>query len=161
MRLRKTLRDDPETAEKLRGRIRSVSIVNDLIAKSEELVVDLELLIREKLAAFDRVEILGPPLQLRANTARSLSLVLHELCTNAVKYGGLSTREGTVRVRWQAEQCVLNLIWQESGGPHVRPPTRKGFGSELLDGLFARMGGRYEAEYLPTGLMMRLIVPLD
>lgn len=107
----------------------------------------------------------GPDLQIRANAALSLSMSLHELCTNAVKYGALSTDAGYVAVRWAVEEHpqggVLVLHWEEFGGPPVEPPSRQGFGSAMIQRvLVVELGAETDLDYKPNGLACRMVIPL-
>src|SRR5690606_5805671 len=100
----------------------------------------------------------GPELFLTPRAANALSLALHELATNALKYGALSTEAGRVEVRWRRMAAGgFELMWTETGGPLVRPPTRRGFGSTLLQQVTGReLNGVTEVEYRPTGVQARL-----
>jgi PAS domain S-box-containing protein len=108
----------------------------------------------------------GPAVALRPNAAVALVLVLHELATNAVKYGALSDDAGQVAIGWSVEQVpdempVLHLHWIESDGPPVAPPTRHGFGSRLVTTSIERqMGGAIALDYAPGGLVCRMSFPL-
>jgi two-component sensor histidine kinase len=89
-------------------------------------------------------------------------MAVHELCTNAVKYGALSNDAGRVEVVWRIEDGRLRLTWRERGGPPVFPPTRRGFGSRLLEaGLAAELGGSVELAFEPEGLVCRIDAPLS
>lgn len=159
--IRQSLNDAPEIANTISGRVRTVSSTNDLIAKSEDLTVGLEVLIEDKLKAFNCANIDGPSIKLSPNMARTMSLMIHELCTNAVKYGALSTEAGTVRVRWWLDGPMLHLTWEESGGPRIdRPPAAAGFGSSLLERLTSRLGGDFNTDFGPSGVKVRLSVRL-
>jgi two-component sensor histidine kinase len=79
----------------------------------------------------------GVSINIPPKHALALSLTLHELATNAIKYGALSCPEGIVNVHWGIQQGMLHLDWKESGGPPVAPPTQKGFGSRLLEQLIS------------------------
>lgn len=85
----------------------------------------------------ERVRMAGPPIKLRANAALSLSMVLHELCTNATKYGPLSVDDGHITIDWSvggnSDDPTFNLGWREFGGPLVSAPTWRGFVSRLID----------------------------
>lgn len=109
-----------------------------------------------------RVSIGGPPVQLSAAQASGLALVLHELATNAVKYGALSNATGTLRMTWLPSAETLALEWVEAGGPQVlRPPTRKGFGTVLADKTAtSTLGGQIAYDWQPKGLTVRLSMPL-
>ncbi|MFB9970526.1 sensor histidine kinase [Pseudoroseomonas cervicalis] len=102
-----------------------------------------------------RLSLEGPECWLAPRQALGLALALHELATNATKHGALSRPEGLVQVRWQAEAgSMVRLTWQESGGPPVRAPTRRGFGSRMLErGLPAELGpgSSVEMEYAEHG----------
>jgi two-component sensor histidine kinase len=95
--------------------------------------------------------------------AVTMALLVHELATNSAKYGALSAPEGRVSVRWSLSGGVLNVEWQESGGPAVKAPTHRGFGMRLLTGALDRFGGIVETNFEPTGLVckMRLKLPED
>jgi two-component sensor histidine kinase len=101
----------------------------------------------------DQITIGGPLLDLSPKQALALSLALHELATNAAKYGALSRPEGRVEIHWTARDGQLQLSWQESGGPPVNPPSRRGFGSRLLeDGLLRDLDGQSRLEFAPGGV---------
>ena len=90
-----------------------------------------------------------------------IAMAVHELTTNAVKYGALSTPEGRLTVSWMTERTeggrMLHLHWIESNGPPVAPPTRRGFGSTLLERLLAgQLGGTVEVSYPPEGAQVRI-----
>jgi PAS domain S-box-containing protein len=95
----------------------------------------------------------GPDVLLSPRATNALALALHELATNAVKYGALSSDAGRVDVRWWLEEGGFGLEWEESGGPVVSPPTRQGFGSTLLERVTGReLGGEVRVEFLATGV---------
>jgi two-component sensor histidine kinase len=108
----------------------------------------------------------GPPVNLSARQALSLSMAMHELATNSMKYGALSAAGGEVTVRWTLEpidgdQC-LRLRWTESGGPRVSPPERRGFGTRLIEQVLAEdFGGRVNLCYAPEGLRFELATKLS
>ncbi len=106
--------------------------------------------------ARERVRLAGPQLRLSPKSALSLSMAFHELGTNALKYGALSRPEGQVELNWSVhpESGDLAVRWSEHGGPPVRQPERRGFGSRLLErGVAAELGGRVELAFEPTGLV--------
>jgi two-component sensor histidine kinase len=105
----------------------------------------------------------GAEVELGPRTILSLSLVLHELATNAAKYGALSQSGGQVRVSWQVEEAGarLRLKWVESGGPSVTPPTATGYGTQLIQFTTTySLGGQVEQDYAATGLRVEIVVPL-
>lgn len=106
-----------------------------------------------------RFDIAGPDVQLGAKATVGLSLILHELATNAIKYGALSVPQGRVALHWHIEADELLLCWRESGGPAVTAPTRHGFGSRLIDmGLLGT--GNVERRYAPAGVEVELRIAL-
>jgi two-component sensor histidine kinase len=105
----------------------------------------------------DRFVVTGAPLWLPPALSLSLSLVLHELATNAAKYGALSAEGGTVAIDWKitgrADALRLTLRWTERGGPPVMPPARHGFGSRLIQASFASAAGTTNVDYAAEGLV--------
>jgi two-component sensor histidine kinase len=125
----------------------------------------LDAILRDELAAFStRASIEGPPVMIQASAAQTFAMIVHELATNAIKYGSLSADAGRLAVRWDVAQTPagpeLSMVWQEQDGPDVAEPKRKGFGRTILeDG--ARHLGRAEIEYAPHGFRYRLVAPLN
>jgi PAS domain S-box-containing protein len=148
----------PEYRDALEGRLRSVSRTQEaLLEPGRE--VQLNELVELELAPFrndpsNRISVRGSEVTIPAQQAVSLSLVLHELTTNAVKYGALSKLEGSVQVAWKTEQegvvRYLLLDWIEKGGPPVMSPIRRGFGSALIESCFGSSNS--VVEYNPEGL---------
>jgi PAS domain S-box-containing protein len=104
----------------------------------------------------------GPPVRLGPKTAVALAMAVHELCTNAVKYGALSVPAGRVEVSWTAEAGRMRLAWRERGGPQVVAPLHTGFGSLLIErSLAAQLQGRVTMEYAAEGLSCAIDAPLD
>jgi two-component sensor histidine kinase len=128
---------------------------------------DLADLVASQLQAHQyggRVKADGPSLQLNPKAALSLALALHELATNASKYGALSTPSGEVLIRWSHDGAkdALHLTWEESGGPRVEPPLRKGFGSRLIErALAADLAGQVVIRYPPEGVTCTIKAPLN
>ena len=107
----------------------------------------------------------GPNLRVTPQMALSLAMALHELCTNAVKYGALSRSGGHVQITWTAVQRPsgphLHLVWRERGGPPVAPPTRRGFGTRLIErGVARELSGEVHLDYDPAGVTCTVDVPL-
>jgi two-component sensor histidine kinase len=114
----------------------------------------------------DAVEVEGPPVELDARQALSVSLVLHELATNAAKYGALSAPEGRVRLSWQIEQAdkgrCVHLWWQELGGPPVSAPQSTGFGTQLIRRAFGfELDGTADLAFEPEGIRLEASFPLS
>ncbi|CAN5733446.1 hypothetical protein BH10PSE6_BH10PSE6_50820 [soil metagenome] len=109
-----------------------------------------------------RLDFSGPPLRLKPKSAVAVSMALHELGTNALKYGALSSEAGRVALDWTTEDHRFRLEWRESGGPAVRPPSRTGFGSRMIErGLSAELRGEVKIDYRPTGVVCTIDSPLD
>jgi two-component sensor histidine kinase len=105
----------------------------------------------------------GPPVALPSGQVLPLSLMLHELATNSLKYGTLSVPDGQLRVHWNVEadnMRRLRLAWKERGGPPVVPPTSAGFGTRLIEFSARDLGGYAELNYAPTGLEVEIVAPL-
>ncbi|PZO81113.1 MAG: histidine kinase [Sphingomonas hengshuiensis] len=160
---------DPVSASHdLSARLGALGAATDVLTSSSWRAVDLHALSEQALAPHGRlghrIFLDGPALTLRAEVAVALALALHELATNAVKYGALSKDGGTVTLRWTVEQrpggADFVLRWKEAGGPVVTPPTRTGFGSILIErSLRSHFGGRATIDYRPDGLRFELEAP--
>jgi PAS domain S-box-containing protein len=169
-----TLRDaaNPEEGlEAFAARLRALAATHDALTAESWTGADLHDLVAAGVGALDqnaaRVSIEGPPLRLPARVAVSMTMALHELATNAVKYGALSTPLGRVEVRWRVEPATdaagprLRLVWRERGGPPLAPPSRRGFGTRMLErALAADTQGRVSLDYAPEGLTFELEAPL-
>ncbi len=163
-------RDDPASfAQAVEGRIAALADAQVVLAESSWRGADLRTLAEGAARTFrvegatPRIELRGPPVFLAATAAQPLSLALHELATNAVKYGALSVPGGGVRLEWWLDGAagLLRLRWEEHGGPvAAAPPTRRGFGSRVLDATMAdQLGGAVERQWLPTGLVCDIALP--
>ena len=113
-----------------------------------------------------RVVLDGEDFLLNPEVALALSLIVHELTTNAIKYGALSNDRGQVQVVWKVaagDECdVLSLTWRERGGPPVQPPEREGFGTRLIRaGISSKRGKRVDLRFEPSGLVCELEAMLD
>ncbi|MCD6071597.1 MAG: hypothetical protein K0S42_2113 [Microvirga sp.] len=113
-----------------------------------------------------RISLSGPEIALASRQALSLALAVHELATNAIKYGALSGVKGHVDISWLEEReddvSVFRFTWQEAGGPLVSKPLKKGFGSQLIERVLAAdFGGKVEVAYEPTGVICRFTAPME
>jgi PAS domain S-box-containing protein len=137
------------------GRFAALARANGLIAERRWTEVNLRSLVEEELRAFPhaRVTIDGEPIDIRPGAAQCLGMMIHELATNAIKYGSLSVREGALAVSWAIDDAgSLMLTWCESGGPAVEEPSRKGTGTSVIAGAVRQLGGEIFREWLPEGL---------
>jgi PAS domain S-box-containing protein len=146
-------------------RIQALAANQDLLVRNESQGVDVGDLVRAQLAHFadlvgSRIAMHGPQLRLSATAAQAIGLALHELATNAGKYGALSTNSGRVDVCWVTHADTLTMSWAERGGPPVSPPERRGFGSTVIVSMAeATVGGEVQLDYAPSGLEWRLTCP--
>ena len=159
--------DLPSAREALEQRIVSMAKAHDLLIERSWTATSLEDLVSSALDAFSptQVQISGCDAELAPRQTLALSMGLHELATNATKYGALSCAGGRVSVRWKKQAAELQLEWEESGGPPVTPPTHKGFGSKLLERLLSsELGGEISVDYAPAGVRCTItaqIKPFD
>jgi PAS domain S-box-containing protein len=146
--------------EEVVGRVDAMARAQASLARSNWQGGVLEDLIRDEISPYaspPNFKLAGPKITLPAEQVQPLNMILHELATNAVKHGGLSAPTGQVEISWAANRSGdVELTWQESGGPAVKPPDRKGFGSRLVERLAAQLGGSMATDWEPTGLIARL-----
>jgi len=163
---RQTAAREPEDfIERFTERIQALAANHDLLVQNEWRGVDVEDLVRAQLARFSdlvgsRIAVHGSPLLLNAAAAQAIGLALHELATNAGKYGALSVNAGCVDVGWRLEGDIFAINWTESKGPPVSPPKRRGFGSTVVDGMVKRtVNGEVRHDYFPSGVAWNLTCP--
>lgn len=150
------------------GRLLALARAHDLLTKRNWQDAPFEMLAHDILApvAGERAAIAGPHVDLDARTALSMTMVLNELLTNAAKYGALSVPDGSVSLKWQLgesdnQQHMLTCEWQESGGPRVAPPKRRGFGSRLMERCVeGDLAGEFDLVFEPEGTRCRMVLPL-
>jgi PAS domain S-box-containing protein len=150
------------------GRIRALVMAHDLLTANSWQGASLEDVVSRTLAPYvtrngvgHRIEIAGPSIRLGSEAAVTLHMAFHELATNAAKYGALSTPAGSVAVIWAVDRAsdpaLIEITWTEKGGPAVKPPTRRGFGSNLLQtGLAREFGGKVNLGFEPKGLICEM-----
>ena len=144
------------------SRLMALSQTHDLLTATNWRGAALRDVLLSELGPFgpNHYELSGPAVDLTPPEALALGLVLHELATNAAKYGALSA-DGCVSVTWQAADGRLSLTWRERGGPAVSPPTHRGFGSRLIErSLQGQLAGEAELDFAPDGLVCRIALPL-
>ena len=149
------------------ARLQALSRSHDVLIMAEWDDAPLSALIKNALEAYggepDRITVEGPPVLLAANLAVTVSLVFHELATNAAKHGALSVPQGRVAVAWTVTRVRpganrADIVWRERGGPPVQQPRRRGFGSQLLERGLAP--GSVHLDFQPDGLECRICLPL-
>jgi two-component sensor histidine kinase len=135
-------------------RIQALARANELVSKTSKGHLSLLTLIQSEAQPYatpDRMQVEGPQIQLDGEIARSVSLVLHELLTNAAKYGALSNGHGKLQIRWSQDDGKCRLNWTETEGPAVFAPKRLGFGSRMMKASLAQIEGIIEPEFRPEG----------
>jgi two-component system, chemotaxis family, CheB/CheR fusion protein len=159
-----------EFRDKFTGRVQALAQAHTLLFESDWSSVDLKVLLQQALSAYhvdpaERVLFDGDRIALTPKQALGLRLMMHELATNAVKYGALSTKRGTVHIRWQIEQtshgqCQVRMRWEERGGPVVKAPRQPGFGAKLIKTACEYdLEGEARLEYAPDGLTCEIAFP--
>jgi PAS domain S-box-containing protein len=147
------------------GRIRALSRAHTILSQSRWQCADMRGLVDEELAPYrtsdaSRIVAAGPNVSLQPAAAQSLALALHELVTNAAKYGALSSAAGQVHLNWEMTPGMLVLRWTEAGGPSTQAPAAPGFGTRIITaGVEGQLGGRAEFDWRPEGLQCVLTVP--
>jgi two-component sensor histidine kinase len=161
-----TFRDGPRLErDAFAGRLRALSNAHDMLTRQDWDQVAVRGIIERAIAPFDedsqaRFTLSGVDAILTANQALLLAMAIHELATNAMKYGALSTAAGRVVLCWSIKDSgdgrILRLEWRESGGPEVQPPGRKGFGTTLIERALQQEEGRSCFEFRPDGVVCTL-----
>ena len=158
----------PEARERFTARLLALAKANDVLVAREWSGATLQA-IAEQVASphagandKGRFAISGPPVDLAPKAAMAVALALHELATNAAKYGALSTPAGRVELSWTVEGEALRLTWRETGGPPAAKPARTGFGTRLIQrGLTAELKAVVAMDYRPEGLVCTMTAPLS
>jgi two-component sensor histidine kinase len=162
--VRASLADLPELADKITGRVQALSRTNDMIDHSNKYVASLRTLILNELEPYPtagRINLVGPDLQLPSDVARNLSLVFHEMTTNAFKHGSLKDPNGRLEVSWLSDGDHCILAWQERDGPAITDAEKLGFGTRMMTRALDAIGGSAVHEFSPTGLYSRVSFPLQ
>ena len=152
------LKDDREAARDINGRLNALAKANQLLLNTPEMTVPFVEIVRSTLSSYDpsRYAVSGYPLVLRDNHARNMGLILHELTTNAAKYGALSSTNGKVSISCAKENGSVTVIWQEDGGPEINSPASQGFGTRFIDRLLGDLRATAERSYHPNGFVFTL-----
>lgn len=172
--LRQTeVKDAASFAQTVHGRISALAQAHALLAKEQWRGTSLEQLLEGEFAQYrmgtapDRVVLQGDPLMLPARMVQPLAMVIHELATNAAKYGALSDPDGRIAVRWSRRSGPggpsLRLVWTETGGPRIEmAPGATSFGTAMIEGtVVSQLDGVLERDWQSTGLVCTILVPLD
>lgn len=164
---RRRATDIDDFTESLTARIRALSATHDLLSQSDWSNAPLGDVVKSELAPYmegneSHVEMSGPDIRLAPNDAMSLGLAIHELSTNAAKYGALSVIGGRIHVTWKLLTHELaEVYWRESGGPEVVPPQKRGFGRDLIEKIVAHeLRSDVDLQFLPGGVECCFQVPV-
>jgi len=146
----------------IEGRIRALANVHSLFVETRWIGAELSAIATQELAPYcendeTRVHIDGPQVLLEPNAAQAIAVTLHELATNAAKYGALSVAEGRVELKWshEADERII-LRWTEIGGPAVQPPARQGFGGRVVERMIGQLKGKAHFDWRPQGLVCEI-----
>jgi two-component sensor histidine kinase len=155
-----------EAGKTIGDRLHALGVAQDLLVRERWTGAGCRTLIESAVKAFqskglDQFKIIGENIAISSGPAVSLSMVIHELCTNAVKHGALSMPVGRVSISWTAADERFKLHWKESGGPRVQEPFRKSFGSRLIEqALPGQLHGEARLKFEPDGLSCEVNIPL-
>lgn len=144
------------------GRIHALANVHSLFVGTRWTGAELSAIATQELAPYSikgqgRVRIDGPPILLDPDTAQAIAMILHELATNAAKYGSLSHAKGHIELKWQhGADGQLMLRWMETGGPVVQKPARQGFGSRVIERMIGQLKGKTQFDWRPEGLVCEI-----
>lgn len=162
--------DITDAQDRFSARLIALAQANDMLTGERGAGASLRAAVAQAVAPYQpgesRIELVGPEILLPPKTALTLTLAMHELSTNAVKYGAWSNDHGTVTVTWSRHDTDdgaerLRIEWHESGGPPVTPPSRRGFGSRLIErGLAGELDGEVELIFAEAGLRCTVDAPL-
>jgi len=165
-----TFRQAPaDEVEAFTARLHALSDAHNLLTQQNWDTVAMENIVRRALRPFveehrERNIVAGPDIRIGADKALFIAMILHELGTNAVKYGAFSNEDGQVQLVWEMAEChgrpLLKLHWRECGGPPVSTPTRKGFGSRMIERALKGQQGAVQFDYARDGLVCDLEIAL-
>jgi two-component sensor histidine kinase len=157
-------------SDAIESRLIALANVHNVLTSQSWAAVDLRDIVRQAIEPYDLaaescVSVQGPSVPIPPRIALALAMALQELATNAVKYGALSNRLGQIKVRWELDGSAtsgrLLLTWEETNGPPVEQPTRRGFGTRLIERSLAKeLDGQLRIDFAPTGVVCTINVPL-
>jgi two-component sensor histidine kinase len=159
--LRHELRGHDVIWQSVSGRLRALSTADDFLVKADGKGVDLRQILEMELEPYGsaQISLQGEPVLLFAKIPTILALVFHELATNAAKYGSLSSSEGRLTISWRNSGEWIEVDWVESGGPAVSVPSKRSFGSNLIERSLGAFGGEAKIEFAPAGVICRMQLP--
>ena len=153
-----------EVRQALEGRLAALSAAHNVLTRESWTAASMHEIVNDAVAPFcteDRCRVEGPELRINPRAAVSIALAVHELATNASKYGGLSSDGGRVEVQWTTNGKRLTFIWRELRGPPVATPSKRGFGTRLIErGLASDLDGVVTLDFDPGGLVFTVVCPV-
>jgi PAS domain S-box-containing protein len=154
-----------ELKRSVQGRIQALANVHSLFAASRWIGAELTHIVKQEVSPYSagaehRVRTSGPPVLLEPDVAQAVAIVIHELTTNAAKYGALSADHARIDLTWSDTDRKLQLVWAETGGPRVERPNRRGFGSKIIEQMIAGQKGTVTFDWRPEGVVCRFVLPL-
>jgi two-component sensor histidine kinase len=155
--------------DRFSARLYAIGCSHDLLVADDWQGASLRMLVEQQLEAHaesfgERIAIEGEDVMLKPEAVHNLGLALHELATNAQKYGSLSDPQGQIRIQWTFldEASKLKLTWQERGGPTVSPPERSGFGRAMIENVVSKaLEGDVKLSFPPKGVCCEIVIPAD
>lgn len=147
------------------ARLQALAASHDILMDEDWHGASIDELVRTQVGHYvdligTRIHLTGPELMLKPEAAQNLGLALHELATNAAKYGALSNEDGHVDIRWDLHDGRFAIAWQERGGPAVSPPAREGFGHKVVTRIVTlALEGKVDLRFEPSGLVWKLDIP--
>jgi two-component sensor histidine kinase len=147
------------------ARLQALAASHDILMDEDWHGASIDELVRTQVGHYvdpigTRIDLAGPEIMLKPEAAQNLGLALHELSTNAAKYGGLSNEDGHVEIRWDLSDGRFKISWQEVDGPPVSPPAREGFGHKVVTRIVKlALEGRVDLRFEPDGLIWSLDIP--
>jgi len=159
------LREHPQVRDEIAGALAALTATDDLITTAQGQGARIGDILSTELAPYDvsRISMDGPDCLLSPKLALTMALLVHELATNAAKYGALSSAAGKLAIDWTLTDTRMKLDWRESGGPPVSPPAHSGFGTRLFLRALEQFNGQVNATFAPDGLVceMSVVLPQD
>jgi two-component sensor histidine kinase len=157
-----SLAGEKELRERINARLAALAATNALLVKSDWQTASLMGILIGEFTPYDpsRIRVRGEDVQCPSCVAAMVALVIHELTTNAAKHGALAKPDGCIDLSWQIVERRLTMHWVESGCTNLAPPTRRGFGTRLLQSAVRGFQGHIETSFDPTGLRCKIFLPL-
>lgn len=156
------LQAHPQARAKILDRLQALAAADQLLGRPDGDLVDIREIVAAELSHYSeaRISAKGDDVKLPAKQAATLTLIFHELATNAAKHGALSLATGGVSIAWRVDSPTLRIVWEESGGPPVSPPLRRGFGTALFRRALDPFHGTIETRFEPEGICCEICLDL-